>query len=198
MQHYQESDIDFSFPAGWAVRKYDDHRFYRGLSGHGLKAVDFIILLPDGRLCLMEVKNYLPRTGKMGRQHAVTRKPAKKLAADLTKKYADSGRAINVISRYYASKWYYRWRYALGKYFAFQYRSDLLFWHEAARRAQSDLPNLVLLWMETPQTAKRYRTKIYAHLAGFINSAEVQLLLGGNGFIALPGMRVVNRLSEPE
>ena len=194
MQYFQESDIDFSFPSEWAVRKYDDHRFYQGLSGYGLKAVDFVILLPDGRLCLMEVKNYLPRTDTGGKLHTVERKRAKKLAADLAKKYTDSSRAINVIQRYYRSKWYFRWRYAIGKLFTFRYRSDLIFWNEAASRSQSDLPTLILLWLETPSMAKRYRTKIYAHLANKIDPGKAQLMLGGNNFTPLPEMNATNRL----
>lgn len=198
MQHFKESDINFSFPNGWAVRKYDDHRFYQGLSGYGLKAVDFVILLPDGRLCLMEVKNYLPRTDAAGKLHTVERKRAKKLAANLAKKYADSSRAINVIQRYYRSKWYFRWRYAVGKLFPFRYRSDLLFWNEAARRSQNDLPTLILLWLETPSLAKRYRTKVYAHLADKVDAKKAQLMLGGNDFIPLPEMRANNCLKPVE
>lgn len=194
MQDFQESNIDFSFPSAWAIRKYDDHRFYQGLSGYGLKAVDFVMLLPDGRLCLMEVKNYLPRTGTSGQVHAVERKRPKKLATSLAKKYADSRRAINVIQKYYNSKWYFRWRYAVGRYFAFRYRSDLLFWQEVARRSQNDLPILVVLWLETPELAKRYRTKIYAHLASKVDPAKAQLMLGGNGFSPLPGMEASNQL----
>lgn len=194
VQHFHESAIDFFFPSSWAVRKYDDHRFYQGLSGYGLKAVDFVMLLPDGRLCLMEVKNYFPRTDERGKVHLVARKKAKSLAESLAKKYADSSRAIGIIQRYYQSKWYYRWRYALGQYLPFGYRADVLFWGEAARRMRGDLPVLILLWLETPSQAKRYRTKLYAHLAGTVNPAEVQLLLGGNNFVPLPGMQADNRL----
>lgn len=188
MQTFQESNLHFSFPKGWAIRKYDDHRFYQGLSGYGLKAVDFVILLPDGRLCLMEVKNYHPRTDENGKSHEVSRKKAKNLAANLARKYDDSLRAIRVIRKYYRTKWYYKWRYQLTRFFIFRFRSDLHFWYEAARRADNKIPTTVLLWLETPKAGKRYRTKIYAHLANHINPEEAQLILGGNGFSPIPGL----------
>lgn len=188
MAVYQESDLTFNFPPGWAIRKYDDHRFYRGLSGHGLKAVDFIALLPDGRLCLIEVKNYHPRMDEDGKLHPVDRKKAKELAGSLAQKYADSLRAIMVINRYYRSKWYFRWRQWFFPSALFGFKSDLLFWTTAAKRAAAPLPTTILLWLETPKAAKRYRNKIYAHLANHLNPEEAQLLLGGNGFSPLPGV----------
>ena len=50
-----ESDLLFEFPDDWVVRKYDDTAAYQSLSGHGLKGVDFIALVPDGTLWLIEV-----------------------------------------------------------------------------------------------------------------------------------------------
>jgi len=185
---FHESDLLFSFPRNWVVRKYDDHTFYQGLSGYGLKAVDFVILLPDGRLCLMEVKNYHPRRDERGREHPVDRKKAGALAKRLSEKYTDSLRVIGVIRKYYRRKWYYRWRYSLGRYLPLGYRTDLLFWHEAARRAEGQLPVSILLWLETPKAAKRYRAKIYAHLAQRVDPEATQLVLGGNGFSPLPGL----------
>lgn len=181
MKTYQESGLSFSFPASWEVRKYDGHHFYQALSGYGLKAVDFICLLPDGQLCLIEVKNYYPRLGKDGRFHPINRKKASELATTLAKKYSDSVRAIRVISRYYRTKWYYRWQLRLLPAVLLGYRSDLHFWTEAARRLDKNPAVLFLLWLETPKASKRYRTKIYAHLNKLAEDGQLQLLLGGNG-----------------
>ncbi|MEL6141383.1 MAG: hypothetical protein AAFQ37_11540 [Bacteroidota bacterium] len=186
MPTFQESDLTFSFPHSWTVRKYDAHRFYQGLSGYGLKAVDFIILLPDGRLCLAEVKNYHPRQNEHGEDHPITRKKAAKLAKSLARKYTDSLHAIRIIREFYQRKWYHRWGYFL--YGRLGYWTDLQFWHEAARRAEGQLPVTILLWLETPKAAKRYRTKIYAHLHTHIAPEKAQLILGGNGFSPLVGL----------
>ena len=56
MPRFIESDLTFDFPASWRVRAFDDHHFYQAISGQGLKAVDFLVLHPDGQLWLMEVK----------------------------------------------------------------------------------------------------------------------------------------------
>ena len=38
--------------------KLDEHRFYSYVSGRGFKGVDFIGLSYEGKLLLLEVKNY--------------------------------------------------------------------------------------------------------------------------------------------
>ncbi len=191
MNSFRESGLIFHFPPTWRLRKYDSHTFYQGLSGRGLKAVDFIILLPDGRLCLIEVKNYHPRLGKEGQLYPVVRPKASHLAGGLASKFKDSIRAIHVIHRYYRSKWYYRWRSALFPARLFGYRSDLHFWTEAAQRLVATAPTILLLWLETPKAAKRYRSKIFAHLAQQTDSSAMQLQLGGNGNSPFERLEVV-------
>ena len=39
---FTESGLCFTFSKRWKVLKYDEHRFYRYLSGSGFKGVDFI------------------------------------------------------------------------------------------------------------------------------------------------------------
>ncbi|PHI21606.1 hypothetical protein CEQ90_01980 [Lewinellaceae bacterium SD302] len=189
MQRFQESDINFTLAPSWVVRKYDDHTFFRGLSGFGLKGVDFIALLPDGRLGLIEVKNYHPRPDKVnGTVHPIKRKKAADLAKNLDQKYHDTLRAIRVVGRYYRTKWFYRWRFQLLYPFERLANSDLYFWKEASRRADGPIPVVIILWLETPKAAKKYRGKIYAYLSSRLEPEEGQLLLGGNGFSPLPGI----------
>lgn len=185
---FEESDLVFDIATSWGVHKYDRHKFFRGLSGHGLKGVDFIALLPDGRLGLIEVKNYHPRPKVDGSTHPVRRKKAADLAENLAKKFHDTQRALNVIQKYYRSKWYYRLRSFISWPLERLFNSDLYFYLEAAKRSQGELPVAIILWLETPKAAKTYRTKIYAHLANFIDPTEGQLLLGGNGFSPIPGI----------
>ncbi|MEM9835846.1 MAG: hypothetical protein AAF828_05060 [Bacteroidota bacterium] len=190
MQLFLESDLQFIFPAAWTVRKYDEHHFYHALSGHGLKAVDFIALSPDGRLILVEVKNYCPRMDQTGTPYPVVRKKASQLAESLAKKYSDSLRAIRVVQQYYQRKWYYRLSYQLLRLLgSWGHFSELVFWNEAAKRSNHPIPVSIILWLETPKAAKKYRTKIYAHLTNHLDPAEAQLLLGGNGFSPLPDLR---------
>ncbi|NNE29048.1 MAG: hypothetical protein HKN16_05405, partial [Saprospiraceae bacterium] len=55
---FSESGLQFQFSNDWTVIKYDDHKFFRYLSGEGLKGVDFLGFTSEGGLFLMEVKNY--------------------------------------------------------------------------------------------------------------------------------------------
>ena len=61
MNTFIESGLTFSFSKRWKVLKYDKHRFYRYLSGSGFKGVDFIGVLDEKQLVLIEVKNYKDR-----------------------------------------------------------------------------------------------------------------------------------------
>lgn len=196
MPQFQESDLSLTLSSDWIVRKYDNHTFFRGLSGYGLKGVDFIVLLPDGRLGLIEVKNYHPRINPSGIAHPIKRIKAAKLAENLANKYFDSLRAIRVIERYYQRKWWYRSRYFLFSSIERLFNSDLYFYREAAKRARGPLPITIILWLETPKAAKTYRTKIFAHLANHLRPERGQLLLGGNGFSPIPGIEAKRMLPE--
>lgn len=66
-------DIDglqFDFPEGWQVSKYDEWSFYRNQFAkqqNGIKAVDALALSPDQKAFLIEVKDY---------RHPDTEKPS--------------------------------------------------------------------------------------------------------------------------
>lgn len=147
MPRFQESDLTFDFPASWRVRAFDNHRFYQAISGQGLKAVDFVILHPDGKLWLMEVKNYQPRQDEAGAPYPLTLPTPQELADQLGQKLVDSRRILRIIDRYYQRKWYYRWRLSWSAWWPFpKPDSDLLFWNEAAVRLaqEQDVPILFL------------------------------------------------------
>lgn len=184
-----ESDLLVTLSSRWHWRKYDNHTFYRGLAGAGLKGVDLIALLPDGRLALIEFKNYHPRT-RRGKTHPVKLKKVARLTDTLVRKHQDSLRAIRVIDRYYQSKWYYRWRTKLTRFFPLLPTDDPGFWTEAARRAQGPLPVVILLWLETPAVQPAYRNQLYAHLAAKLDPERSQFLMDGNGLDPIPGITV--------
>lgn len=53
--------VEFEFPDGWTVTKYDDWAFYRRQFqrlGGGCHAVDLLALSPNRELFLIEVKDY--------------------------------------------------------------------------------------------------------------------------------------------
>lgn len=93
----------------WLVRQYDRHTYFRGLSGAGLKGVDFIGIWQERQLFLMEVKNY--RYNAFGRRkHHIDARLAHpgQIAQQLVDKLNDTRRALNSIVRYFQKGIVYR------------------------------------------------------------------------------------------
>ena len=132
---YRESDLLLTFPPDWVVRKYDATAAYRSLAGHGLKGVDFICLLPDGRLWLIEVKNYTTRR-KRGKVYAAKLRSPEDLSAHLTRKFHDSERLLRIVAESFRRRWYRRWQLAYQRWRGRPFpESNVWFWNEAARRS---------------------------------------------------------------
>lgn len=145
---YTEGNLSFTFSNGWMVRKYDHHTFYQGLSGAGLKGVDFIAVRPH-QLLLVEVKNY--RHVRNGRRRATVARSLEDpqaIADAIARKGWDTLRAIKAIHTYYRRKLDYRLFAPLLHQFWWAW-SDRSFWTHAAREAQSPSSATFLLWLAT-------------------------------------------------
>ncbi|OAV45374.1 hypothetical protein [Lewinella sp. 4G2] len=163
-----ESDLEFTFPSDWTVRKFDDTTAYQSLSGHGLKGVDFIAISPDDRLWLIEVKNFRPRR-KGSREYRAERRAPTLLASDLHRKFVDSVRLINIVQQYlHRSRWrslqiWYRTRVRPDR------NSNYWFWQRTyelcggGTRHVGDLEYVV--WMETPEANNDYDVTLYQLLS---------------------------------
>jgi len=56
---FLESGLQFDFtPTNWRVMKYDTHRYFKILSGAGLKGIDFIGIHKEEALIFFEVKHF--------------------------------------------------------------------------------------------------------------------------------------------
>jgi hypothetical protein len=78
--------LNFDFPAGWQVSKYDEWAFYRNQFSRmrsGIKALDLVALDPQKTGWLIEVKDYRnnPRTKPSGLGEEVAHKVFDTLAA---------------------------------------------------------------------------------------------------------------------
>ncbi|MEM8583839.1 MAG: hypothetical protein AAGF87_06200 [Bacteroidota bacterium] len=144
-RQFIESDLPFTFPPDHWVRAFDEHRFYKAISGQGLKAVDFAVLPPTGPLQLIEVKNYHPRLDAEGAPYPVNWPTVDQLVEQLIGKYEDSQRIIRIVNSYYQRKWYFRVQLHLASYLPVIWSdSDLLFWTSAAKRSEFEQPQAVL------------------------------------------------------
>lgn len=163
MQSFQESDLIFTFPDDWTVRKFDDTAAYQSLSGHGLKGVDFICISPEPKLWLIEVKNYRPRH-KLGREYRATRRPPEELAEHIVKKFQDSLRLINIVNASLHRSWLSRVRMWYRRSLRSSPVSNHWFWPFVQNLASSGSALEYVLWLETPEDNSDYDVKTYEEL----------------------------------
>jgi len=105
---YKESDLTFEFNHDWEVMKYDEHAYFKILSGSGLKGVDFIGIYQHKWLYLIEVKNYHRRSYSPKEPDWSALKgnnPA--LVNDFFEKIVDSLKLIWLVERYLQRQWWY-------------------------------------------------------------------------------------------
>ena len=161
MSLFTESDLRFDFPADWVVRKFDDTAAYQSVSGHGLKGVDFICLAGEHDLCLIEVKNYLPRANYPTKQRTVA-----ELVRHIERKFADSLRLIHVVHQAMQRRWTVRLRLRwYGFHLRPRPRDTYWFWWEAAQRVRNGQVRQVL-WLEHVDGA--YRRRVVDRLGGSV------------------------------
>lgn len=55
---WTEGQQQVIFPSGWQCIKLDNHRYYKRISGKGIKCVDFLAVDPNWGLYLIELKDY--------------------------------------------------------------------------------------------------------------------------------------------
>ena len=168
MATFYESDLTFTFPDDWVVRKFDETVAYQSLSGHGLKGVDFICLEGADALWLVEVKNFRRRDE---RYRAVRRRPAA-LAGQVATKFTDSQRLINIVYRSMQRRWSTRfllWWYRF--YLRPRPKKTYWFWAEAERRLREGHVHYVL-WLETPDAGPDYVEATTSQLRGLLPTVE--------------------------
>ncbi len=149
---FQESGVSFVFNQNWLVRPYDKHTYFKGLSGAGLKGVDFLGIHNGDHLVLMEVKNYLPDpAGRRNRQIAQRLAAPEDIGMSLASKMLDTLHAIDLIHRYFRTRLGYRLAHPLLPWVK-QAAPEWYFWTVAKRLL--DLRVSMICWMEleTDQT----------------------------------------------
>jgi hypothetical protein len=153
-----------------------------------LKGVDFIALSPDGKLWLIEVKNYRPRiSDRNGQEYRANRKSPSLLAYDIAAKFKDSKRLIRIVDTYLRRHWWRRfqlWWYAwLRKP---DVNSNYWFWSEARRRCKDENKAVFVLWMEIPERKTDYDDEVEALLLERMPAGEQVIVTEGNRDNGLP------------
>jgi hypothetical protein len=171
MQRFDESGLVFYFDPQWRVRKYDSQPFYRSLSGHGLKAVDFLVLPDDGPALLIEVKNYFNYHPNINAPLQITELPEpEELALRLQQKYHDTLHALRVIRQFYQRRWWFRRILPFAAQLS-RYDLDWTFWAEAHRRAIEIGTSRLVCWMENEPSQDTWAAMVTHRLEALFQAA---------------------------
>lgn len=197
---YIESGLIFSFPEEWIVHDYDSHRFYKYLSGEGLKGVDFIAIHQD-ELILIEVKNYTDRIerGRHIPTEAINNEP-ETFVNEFVRKFKDSFRLLKIIGQYYERQWWYRYLFLKFRSWfpeSFLLKTETGFWTKAIELAEAPEKISLILWLEFPDSfdlQKQSELRQY-----FKNSMQADLrkntrLIVTNSKLSYSGIVVENQL----
>jgi len=190
MLQLEESGIQFEFDQQWLLRRYDVHNFYQGLSGAGLKGVDFIGILHYEHLYLIEIKNYRSH-GHPKRRKAVLEalRAQDRLQQQLVQKVEDTLTAVRAISTYYQRKFSYRLLLPLlrkGYYPAGNWR----FWSLAYELYLSLDRVTFVLCMEVDPEFVELRQHIWTSLHQRLDSVVGEVIVtGSEGLAILPGLQ---------
>lgn len=153
---FSESGLVFQFDKNWVVKKYDDHRFYKRVSGAGLKGIDFISASNQEPVILWEVKNYVNRHPSV--QEENRRKlleETEEFISDMVQKVEDTFVAINAIHKYYMRRWWFKLLYPIFYRFPIQ-KSDWIFWNKINVWIEDPKNVVFYLWLEAEEVDQDY------------------------------------------
>lgn len=159
---FTEGRLIFRFdPAHWQVRKYDDHTYFKGFSGVGLKGVDFVGILDENLLVLLEVKNYTWK-GTSFREKDVrqTLQYPDQIIAAVIQKMEDTLAGLRAIRIHYQRKQARTWRW-LDRFR--KKDEEQAFWNQATSLME-DGKLLCLLWMEVEEEDAAFAKKVKQQL----------------------------------
>lgn len=147
---FQESDLTFNFSDDdWEVIRYDTHRYYKTLSGVGLKGVDFLGIYKKEQVVFFEVKHFRSPQFINSTSYPILEDPDT-FTNRITGKLNDTIKAIRVIVQYFERKpWYrlyLRYNYLIPSFFI--KNKDWYFWYRLHLLTQQKELITFVLWLE--------------------------------------------------
>lgn len=181
MTTIEESGIQFSFGKRWAVRKYDTHTYYRGMSGLGMKGIDFIGVLDGRTVYLIEVKNFeripqlhLERTKDKLEGHSSY------IILNFIEKVENTQEGIAAIDQYLSRKHYLKILFQLSlrwKYTTWLLRQERLFWMLVAHYIRCNKV-VTVFYIQLPKGFESYYESLYLDIQQ--QNSTYQMLLMPN------------------
>lgn len=175
---FEESGLIFTFSEAWNVHPFDDHKYYRWLSGLGFRGVDFIGVYQE-KLVLMEVKNYRRREG-MSDYDAFqkVREAPLEFAQKMVKKVKDSLEVVSAVNGSYRRKWWFPWYLRLPA--SWKRRSPKsYFWHIVSELADDPDSCIFVLWLDADSETKNVEEEIQKTLSLNLNGIVGTVIMAG-------------------
>ena len=173
----QESGLEFNFDKSWVLKKYDEHPFYKSLSGASQKAVDFIGIWNNEILVLIEIKNYKIRYSdlKASPIENILNEP-EQFTSSIIQKVEDSLKAIDAINIYYNRQFWYRLFLPIIRLFK-KSSADWPFWTQVYDIIDSEREVWVVLWFETEDQQEQLRQNIKVRIKEGLDEFTDQIMI---------------------
>lgn len=171
MPTLQESGLQFTFTPDWIVKRFDKHRYYKWLSGVGIKGVDFIGIYKGQQLFLIEVKNYRRRNERQLPEHLIPDSSA--LGQAFADKILDSLQVIQTIIGYLKRRWWYAMAHKIVSQLPSRYRWrwDWYFWSQAQQLIEQHPDRVrIVLWLEEAQSVLESSGSIKGELEAVVST----------------------------
>lgn len=166
MKDFVESAFMFRFNDDWNVIRYDEHRFYKSLSGQSLSGVDFAGIYKGSECLLIEVKNFKQRNAR------VYEKSFEEFHSEILEKAKDSLHLIGVIKKYLQRKFLYRAFYNLVEKYPIL-NKEWFFWSELYRIAIEDKNAHFVLLIDSDFDMSRIQNDLSKDLKEKYNAVKV-------------------------
>ncbi len=187
---FQESDLQFYFDdSQWQVIKYDTHKYYKTLSGSGLKGVDFIGIRQENQLVFFEIKNFRNYQSTAATKYTLF-KDTDHFIQQIQDKMEDTLTAIKVISKYLKRKSWYRFFLRIEPFIPNRLikSKDWYFWHQISNLRNSSTSKTFLLWIEIDPNFKSKTSE------SFLEALQKKLIKAFENFDITP---VLTNLKNP-
>ncbi len=165
-KQFIESQIQFSFYDSWDVVAFDKTKFYKTISGLGVKGVDFLGI-HNQQLYFIEVKNFNQYSSIIEKEFDF-----KAFRNNIIIKFEDSQRAIRLIHEHYARKWWYSSSQYLPKRILSLFAKDFLFWEQCYKILNNSTQNSrFILWIEHNFDTKTFSQQIVTPISLYFENS---------------------------
>lgn len=181
---FRESDLKFQFSDNeWQVKKFDTHRYFKILSGVGLKGIDFLGVYLEKQVVFFEVKNFHSNHPTKENNYLIF-EDLSTFVEKVALKVEDTFTTINVISQYLLRKWWYRLFLKSSNWVpkALIQHKDWYFWYKIKILLDQKKEVIFVLWLEitsedSTNNTRKLRESVESNLKKRLKAYRLMVIL---------------------